>query len=324
MANEGLYERQKLIGAIYRNELAAGLAQARVRHREDPLRTAVSRSPGSPARRSGSSRPAARRSRRRWPSADSATSADNPRHAERAALMTRATKREVDRDELRRVWHRQAVDLGLDVGNVHGLNRARAPPSGGRNQMARGITATRGTAGPRRRTSGCGLAQLPAEVRRLTYRRSGKGGGRDAVKHDGARRRRAAGLADPFTGPPRRYPRRSRGRWRTCRSARPCSARADSAGRGPELRARHVSTVEAVEREVAGLEKAGHAAHAVNLPGASGLARDRPHGGARARDHRPDARGRGAREGARCGAGAVQEQLSRGSAHGRPEARRCS
>ena len=43
------------------------------------------------------------------------TSGDNPRLAERASLMTRAKKRDIDRGELRGVWERQAADLGLDA-----------------------------------------------------------------------------------------------------------------------------------------------------------------------------------------------------------------
>ena len=43
------------------------------------------------------------------------TSADNPRLAERASLMTRAKKRDIDRGELRGVWERQAADLGLNA-----------------------------------------------------------------------------------------------------------------------------------------------------------------------------------------------------------------
>ena len=45
-------------------------------------------------------------------------SADNPRIAERAALMTRAAKRDIDRDELGGVRQRQAADLGLDAGGL--------------------------------------------------------------------------------------------------------------------------------------------------------------------------------------------------------------
>ena len=42
-------------------------------------------------------------------------SGDNPRVAERAALMTRAGKRDIDRDELRDAWAKQAADLGFDA-----------------------------------------------------------------------------------------------------------------------------------------------------------------------------------------------------------------
>ena len=40
---------------------------------------------------------------------------DNPRLAERAALVSRAAKRDIDRDELTAVWQRQAADLGFDA-----------------------------------------------------------------------------------------------------------------------------------------------------------------------------------------------------------------
>ena len=43
------------------------------------------------------------------------SSADSPRLAERAALMTRAAKRDIDREELRGVWERQAGGLGFDA-----------------------------------------------------------------------------------------------------------------------------------------------------------------------------------------------------------------
>ena len=42
-------------------------------------------------------------------------SADSPRLAERAALMTRAAKRDIDREELRDVWRQQAADLDFDA-----------------------------------------------------------------------------------------------------------------------------------------------------------------------------------------------------------------
>ena len=42
-------------------------------------------------------------------------SVDNPKLADRATLMTRASKRDVDRDDLRRAWERQAAELGFSA-----------------------------------------------------------------------------------------------------------------------------------------------------------------------------------------------------------------
>ena len=43
---------------------------------------------------------------------------DNPKLADRAALMTRAAKRDIDRGELRQSWERQAAELGFSAGAV--------------------------------------------------------------------------------------------------------------------------------------------------------------------------------------------------------------
>jgi len=40
---------------------------------------------------------------------------DNPKLADRAALMTRGRKRDVDKGELRRSWERQAAELGFSA-----------------------------------------------------------------------------------------------------------------------------------------------------------------------------------------------------------------
>ena len=53
-------------------------------------------------------------------------SADNPRLAERAALMTRAAKRDIDREELRDVWQQQAAGLGLNAPALVGEAAARS------------------------------------------------------------------------------------------------------------------------------------------------------------------------------------------------------
>ena len=114
MANEGLYANQKLIGMLYRNELAAGLGKLgygiEKTHADGRFEIA------------GVSREAIEAFSSRRAEIEAAmearglgASADNPRIAERAALMTRAKKRDIDRDELRDVWQKQAADLGLDA-----------------------------------------------------------------------------------------------------------------------------------------------------------------------------------------------------------------
>ena len=115
MANEGLYARQKLIGMLYRNELAGGLARLgygiEKTHADGRFEVA------------GVSREAVEAFSTRRAEIEAAmaernlgNSADNPRLAERAALMTRAAKRDIDRGELRDAWRKQAADLGLDAG----------------------------------------------------------------------------------------------------------------------------------------------------------------------------------------------------------------
>ena len=115
MANESLYANQKLIGMLYRNELAAGLGRLgygiEKTHADGRFEIA------------GVSRAAVEAFSSRRAEIEAAmearglgASADNPGIAERAALMTRAKKRDIDRDELRGVWQRQAADRGLDAG----------------------------------------------------------------------------------------------------------------------------------------------------------------------------------------------------------------
>ena len=114
MANEGLYARQKLIGMLYRSELAAGLSKLgygiEKTHADGRFEIA------------GVSREAIESFSTRRAEIEAAmaernlgASADSPRLAERAALMTRAAKRDIDREELRDVWRNQAADLGLDA-----------------------------------------------------------------------------------------------------------------------------------------------------------------------------------------------------------------
>ena len=114
MANEKLYESKMLIGAVYRAELARGLGRlgygVEKTHADGRFEIAgvprevveafstrraeieagmLARGMGSPS--------------------------ENARLAERAALMSRAAKRDIDRSELRDVWRRQAEGLGFDA-----------------------------------------------------------------------------------------------------------------------------------------------------------------------------------------------------------------
>ena len=129
MANESLYANQKLIGMLYRNELAAGLGRLgygiEKTHADGRFEIAgVSREEIEAFSSRRAEIEAAMEAR------GLGASADNPRIAERAALMTRAKKRDIDRDELGGVWRRQAADLGLDAGAlVAGAEERSASPT---------------------------------------------------------------------------------------------------------------------------------------------------------------------------------------------------
>ena len=114
MANEGLYEKQKLIGMLYRNELAAGLAKLgyaiEKTHADGRFEIA-----GIPREAIDAFSTRRAEIEAAMEARGLGSSADNPRLAERAALMTRAAKRDIDRGELREVWRNQAADLGLDA-----------------------------------------------------------------------------------------------------------------------------------------------------------------------------------------------------------------
>ena len=114
MSNEKLYASKMVLGAIYRNELAAGLSRLGYRldktHADGRFEIAgVSRSvvEAFSTRRAEILAAMAER--------NLGSPADNPRLAERATLMTRSAKRDIDRDELTGIWQKQAADLGFDA-----------------------------------------------------------------------------------------------------------------------------------------------------------------------------------------------------------------
>ena len=143
MANEKLYQSKMLLGALYRSELAAGLARLgygiEKTHADGRFEIAgVSREvvEAFSTRRAEIEAAVAERG--------GGHTADDQRLAQRVALMTRAAKRDVDRDELRESWERQAEGLGFDARALAGEAKAReagrdagkeAGPDGGNGAM---------------------------------------------------------------------------------------------------------------------------------------------------------------------------------------------
>ena len=114
MANEKLYGSKMLIGALYRGELAReltslgyGIEKTRADGRFEIA--GVSREVIDAYSTRRAEIEAAMDGR------GLGTPAENQRAAQRAALMTRAAKRDVDRAELREMWQRQADGLGFDA-----------------------------------------------------------------------------------------------------------------------------------------------------------------------------------------------------------------
>ncbi len=114
MANEKLYASKMLIGALYRAELARGLEELgyRVEKTHADGRFEIAGVPRGAID--------AFSTRRREIEAAMAAQglgdpARNQRLAQRAALVTRARRRDVDKETLRESWQRQAADIGLDA-----------------------------------------------------------------------------------------------------------------------------------------------------------------------------------------------------------------
>ena len=144
MANEALYRRQKLIGMIYRSELARELGKLgygiEKSHADGRFEIA-----GVP--RKVIEAFSTRRAEIEAAVAERGMSgtAGNQRLAERAALMTRAHKREVDKAALRASWEKQAAGLGFDAralaaeAAVRETGRDAARDSGRENAPARDV-----------------------------------------------------------------------------------------------------------------------------------------------------------------------------------------
>ena len=126
MVNDGLYRQQKAISAIYRAELAEGLARLGYgierTHADGRFEIAgVSREVVEAFSTRRAEIEAAMKAR------GFDDPAENKRIADRAALMTRAAKRDVDKGALRGVWEKQAAGLGFSPERVLDAAREREP-----------------------------------------------------------------------------------------------------------------------------------------------------------------------------------------------------
>ena len=235
MANEKLYESKMLLGALYRSELAAGLARLgygiEKTHADGRFEIAgVSREvvEAFSTRRQEIEAAVAERG--------GGDTADDQRLAQRAALMTRAAKRDVDREALRESWQRQAEGLGFDA---RGLAAEAVTRTAGRDA---GNEAGRGTAaGPASGNGAMPGAHVAAEAA-------------PAVPEDVPNSSAAAAVDWAVAHLSEREA-------VFARTDLLAAALAHSPG---------AAAVEGIEREVAAREKAG-TLHAARLPGAEGL-----------------------------------------------------
>ena len=138
MANERLYRSKMLLGALYRNELAGELSRLgygiEKTHADGRFEIAgVSRKTIEAFSTRRAEIEKAMRER------GLGETADNPHLARRAALMTRAHKRDVDKEALRATWHKQAKALGFDASALVADARERS-----RDAVARENTAAAG------------------------------------------------------------------------------------------------------------------------------------------------------------------------------------
>ena len=290
MANEKLYESKMLIGAIYRSELARGLGrlgyEVEKTHADGRFEVAgVSREviEAFSTRRSEIEAGMAERGM--------GAPGENPRLAERAALMSRAAKRDVDRAELGHHWQRQAADLGFDApalaAEARAAERAAAAREAERDTPGAGREHRAGAGDGPASVRGDGPASSPSRPRR------GRGSTATVARGPGGRMGGGA-------------PRRARGGVLAHRAAHLCARLGPRQGDGRRGRGRR--------RRARG---GGYAARGADA-GHGRVADHRARGGRREGDHRAHGGGARAHQGAhappRGGQGASQRP-----AHRRPE-----
>ena len=135
MSNESLYRRQKLIGMVYRSELARelhGLGYGVEKTHADG-RFEIAGVPRAAIDAFSTRRAEIEAAMEARGLGDPSS---NPHLAERAALMTRAHKRDVDREVLRQSWREHAAAMGFSAERV--CERAREGVAKGMDAPARG------------------------------------------------------------------------------------------------------------------------------------------------------------------------------------------
>ena len=117
MVDDGLFAHQKAIGAIYRAELAQGLGELGygIEKTHADGRFEIEGVPRAVIDAFSTRRAEIEAT---MEARGLGATADNPKLADRAALMTRAAKRDIDRGELGQSWQRQARAFGFSPSRV--------------------------------------------------------------------------------------------------------------------------------------------------------------------------------------------------------------
>jgi len=148
MSNETLYRRQKLIGMVYRSELARELEAAGygIEKTHADGRFEIAGVPRGVIDAFSTRRAEIEAAMEARGLGDPGS---NPHLAERAALMTRAHKRDVDRDALRGAWREQASSLGFPADRIIDEARERREMGAELPDRAAGADCGQGAAGSR-------------------------------------------------------------------------------------------------------------------------------------------------------------------------------
>ena len=124
MVDDGLYAGKMVIGAIYRAELAQGLANLgyKIEKTHSDGRFELAGVPRGVIEAFSTRRTEIEAA---MEAHDLGKPIDDPRLADRTALMTRAHKRDIDKDALHQDWSRQAAELGFSADSIIEIASAR-------------------------------------------------------------------------------------------------------------------------------------------------------------------------------------------------------